>query len=245
MSVGAVAKVISIPTRVACAQCGLREICLPNSPNDDALGAFSGIVIQRQPLRKGAELYYLGQPFKALFVVRTGTLKSIGLMADGRTQVIGFHLPGDLVGLDAITAGRHLSSAQALETSHVCELPFPALADVARRFPGLQRRLLRAMSEQIGGNGQALMMLSLMNAEERLATWLLSLSQRYARQGADARRFTLSMSRAELGEHLGMALETVSRLFARLRNAGVIECEGRSIVLRDISRLRTISGRVT
>lgn len=238
------AKVISISSkRVACADCALRKNCLPNDLDGGALDAFSGIVIQRAPLKKGATLYNLGKPFKSLYVVRTGALKSISLMRDGRTQVVGFHLPGDLFGLDAISADRHPSASLVLETSHVCELPFSALADVARSFRGVQGRLLRAMSAQIRSSKQALMMLGLMNAEERLAACLLSLSQRYARQSIDGRQFTLAMSRAELGEYLGLALETVSRLFARLRNAGVIECEGRSIVLRDIGRLRAMLRR--
>lgn len=239
-----VAKVIPIsPLRTACKDCYLRERCLPADLDADGLAALGRIVKSQGPLRKGESLFRRGDRLTSLYVVRVGTLKTTNPMKDGRAQIVGFYLPGEFLGLDGIVGGQYSCGAEALETSLVCEIPFQALIDLTQELPGLQRQLFRIMSGQIGSAEKALTMLGTMNAEERLAACLMSLSQRRARHGADARQFALAMSRAELGDYLGLALETVSRLFARLRDAGLIEFEGRHIVLRDAVGLQTLSVR--
>jgi len=235
-------KVISISSiKAACKDCTLRELCLPLGLSEPDLSALDKVIRRRRTLRKGEQLYRLGDPLGSLYAVRTGTLKTTGLMEDGRVQITGFHLPGELLGIDAINADKHPCSAEALETSEVCEIPYPALEELAHQVPGLQHQLFRIMSREIVEDERLLMMLGRMNAEERLASCLLSFSRRHERLGVDGASFKLSMSRQDLGDYLGLALETVSRLFSRFQEEGLIEVQGRHVHLRDNHRLHAIA----
>lgn len=235
-------KTIAIASlKAACKNCSLHELCLPLGLEGNDLEALDRIVRRRRPLKKGEQLYHLGEPLRSLYAVRTGAFKSTNLMEDGRAQIIGFYLPGELLGMDAINTDKHPCTAEALETSEVCEIPFHALEDLTHKLPSLQRQLLRMMSRQMGSDEQTLVMLGRMNAEERLATCLMSFSHRYARLGGDARSFKLGMSRQELGDYLGLALETVSRLFTRFQEAKYIELQGRNVILTDPSHLEALA----
>jgi len=235
-------KVIDISSiKVACKDCTLRELCLPLGLNETDLDSLDKVIRRRRTLRKGEPLYRLGDPLKSLYAVRSGALKTTGLMEDGRVQITGFHLAGELLGIDAINADRHPCSAEALETSEVCEIPYPALEELAQQVPGLQHQLFRIMSREIVEDERLLMMLGRMNAEERLASCLLSFSRRQERLGVDGASFKLSMSRQDLGDYLGLALETVSRLFSRFQEEGLIEVRGRHVRLRDNDRLHAIA----
>ena len=235
-------KVIEIASlRAACRDCSLQELCLPLGLDSDDVESLERIVRRRHPLKKGEQLYRLGDPFKSIYAVRTGVFKSTSLMEDGRAQIIGFYLPGELLGMDAINVDKHPCTAEALETSEVCEIPFAALEDLAHKLPSLQHQLLRIMSREMGRDEQALVMLGRMNAPERLATCLMSFSRRYAKLGGDPCRFRLGMSRQDLGDYLGLALETVSRLFARLQQDGMVKLEGRNITLSDPLRLGALA----
>ena len=237
------AKIISIASiKVACKDCSLRELCLPLGMSDADLKALDNVIRRRRPLRKGEQLYRLGDPLKSLYAVRTGTLKTAGLMEDGRVQVTGFHLPGELLGMDAINTDRHPCSAEALETSEVCEIPYDALEELAQKVPGLQHQLFRIMSREIVEDERLLMMLGRMSAEERLASCLLSFSRRHERLGKSGALFKLSMSRQDLGDYLGLALETVSRLFSRFQEEKLIEIQGRHVNLLNLDRLHVIAG---
>ncbi len=227
--------------KAACKDCSLRELCLPLGLEEADLSAVERLVKRRRTLKKGEALYRVGDPLHSLFAIRTGTFKSTGLMEDGRVQVTGFYLPGELLGMDAIGADRHPCTTEALETSGVCEIPFNALEDLAQKIPGLQRQLLRMMSREIARDEGMLMMLGHMSAEERFASCLLSFSQRHARLGANGQQFKLGMSRQELGDYLGLALETISRLFSRFRAEGLIEVQGRHVSLRDSARLQALA----
>ena len=153
----------------------------------------------------------------------------------------GFYLPGELLGMDAINADQHPCNAEALETSEVCDIPYTALEELAQKVPGLQHQLLRIMSREIVRDEDMLMMLGRMSAEERLASCLMSFSRRLARLGDSVVEFKLSMSRQDLGDYLGLALETVSRLLTRFQDEGLISVHGRQIVLRNITRLRSMA----
>lgn len=238
-----VVNIMSIKT--ACKDCGLRELCLPVGLEQADLAALERMVKRRRLLKKGDALYRLGDSLRSLYAVRTGAFKSSGVLEDGRVQVTGFYLAGELLGMDAINTDKHPCSAEALESSEVCEIPFSALEDMARKIPGLQHQLLRVMSREIARDERTLMMLGRMSAEERLASCLISFSRRHARLGAAGDKFKLSMSRQDLGDYLGLALETVSRLFSRFQEERLIDTQGRNIKLRDVTRLRALAEGTT
>lgn len=232
-------KVIALSSlKAACKDCGLRELCLPFGLAGEDLKALDQLIMRRRRLTKGESLYRVDDPLRSLYAVRSGAVKSTSLMEDGRAQIIGFYLPGELLGMDAINTDKHPCTVKALEATEVCEIPFHELEDLAHKLPTLQHQLLRLMSREMGNEEQSLIMLGHMNAEERLAACLLSFSNRYQRLGRDAGRFKLSMSRQDLGDYLGLALETVSRLFSRFQEAGLIETQGRNVVLLDLARIQ-------
>lgn len=236
------ATVINISSiKAACKDCTLQELCLPLGLNEVDVAALDKVIKRRRTLKKGEMLYRFGDPLRALYAIRSGALKTTDLIEDGRAQVTGFYLPGELLGIDAINTDKHPCSAEALETSEVCEIPYSALEDLATKIPGLQHQLLRIMSREIVRDEEMLMMLGRMSAEERLASCLMSFSRRLSRLGGAPAEFKLSMSRQDLGDYLGLALETVSRLLSRFHDEGLIEVHGRQISLRDIGRLRSMA----
>jgi CRP/FNR family transcriptional regulator len=237
------AAIISITSiKAACQTCSLKELCLPLGLDATDLNALDRLIRRRHRLKKGQFLYRLGDPLRALYAIREGSMKTTGLMEDGRVQVTGFHLPGELLGIDAISNDKHPCSAEALEPTDICEIPYQALEGLALKVPGLQHQLLRLMSREIARDQQMLMTLGRMAAEERVASCLLSFSQRHERLGRDATHFRLSMSRQDLGDYLGLALETVSRLLSRLHEEGLIEVSGRHITIRNPGGLKTLGG---
>ncbi|MDH3311246.1 MAG: fumarate/nitrate reduction transcriptional regulator Fnr [Gammaproteobacteria bacterium] len=236
------AAVISISSiKAACKNCTLQELCLPLGLTDTDISALDRLIKRRRMLKKGEMLYRVGDPLNSLYAIRTGALKTTGLIEDGRAQVTGFYLPGELLGIDAINSDKHPCSAEALESSEVCEIPFPSLEDLATKIPGLQHQLLRIMSREIVRDAEMLMLLGRMTAEERLASCLMSFSRRLERLGGAPEEFKLSMSRQDLGDFLGLALETVSRLLSRFHDEGLISVHGRQISLLDMNRLRAIA----
>jgi CRP/FNR family transcriptional regulator len=192
-------------------------------------------------LKKGEALYRYGDPLRSLFAIKNGTIKTTGLMEDGRVQVTGFYMPGELIGVDAINADQHPCTAEALESAEVCDIPFLALEDLAHQIPSLQHQLFRIMSREIVRDEQLLMMLGRMTAEERLAASLVNFARRQARLGLSETELKLAMSRQDLGDYLGLALETVSRLFSRFQGESLIRVHGRQVQILDHARLRDIA----
>jgi CRP/FNR family transcriptional regulator len=236
------AKVVSLTSiKAACKECTLRELCLPLGLNETDIGELDKAIKRRRTLKKGEHLYRFGDPLQALFAIKSGTVKTTGLMEDGRAQVTGFYLSGELLGIDAINSDQHPCSAQALEMTEVCEIPFQALEELASHVPGLQHQLFRIMSREIVRDEQLLMMLGRMNAEERLASCLLSFARRQKRSSGPASELHLTMSRQDLGDYLGLALETVSRLFSRFQDEGLIAVQGRNVNLLDVTRLQGLA----
>jgi len=234
--------VISLSSiKAACKDCSLSELCLPLGLSEGDISALDKAIKRRRMLKKGELLYRFGDPLHSLFAIKSGAVKTTGLMEDGRAQVTGFYLPGELLGFDAINADEHPCSAEALEATEVCEIPFPALETLAAQVPGLQHQLFKVMSREIVHEEQHLMMLGRMTADERLASCLLSFSRRQARLGQPEDRLHLSMSRQDIGDYLGLALETVSRLFSRFQDDGLIGVQGRRIELHDLERLRSMA----
>jgi CRP/FNR family transcriptional regulator len=227
---------------VACSSCCLKGVCLPCDLGGLELDRFDRIATTRKRVARGAALYHGGDGFDSLYAVHSGAFKSVGVSRQGDEKITGFHLPGELLGMEAISSGRHDYSAVALEDSEVCILPFAQLERMAMAIPALQHRLFRVLSGDISRDEGLMLLLGSMAAEQRLAAFLLSLSRRHRRLGYSDTHFTLRMTREEIGNYLGLTLETVSRLLSRFQREGLVAVRQREIELRDAARLREIVG---
>ncbi len=227
--------------KVSCGSCSLSELCLPRGLNDEELERLDNAVQHKQKLERGDHLFRAGEPLRAVYAVRSGSLKTTLSTSDGAEQVTGFHLAGELVGLDGFGSGEHGCNAQALESATVCELPYQDFEELCGQLSGLRRQVMHLVGKEITQDHRMLLALGKMAAEERLATFLLSLSQRYRERGFSATEFNLSMPRHDLANYLGLAVETVSRLFSRLQDEGLVEVQRRSIHIRDLDGLRRLA----
>ena len=225
-----------------CSQCGLHEICLPAGLGAHDMQRLERIVHRKRPLKRGDYLYRAGGMLQSLYAVRTGFLKSSVLHDGGREQVAGFHMMGELVGMDAIGTGKHVCDSIALEDTDVCEIPFGELERLSRDLPTLQQHFHRIMSREIARDYGVMLLLGSMRAEERLAAFLLNLSQRFAARGYSPVSFILRMTREEIGSYLGLKLETVSRAFSHFQSETVITVQNKSIEIKDLARLHTLVG---
>jgi len=219
--------------RKGCAHCSLQQLCLPAGIGVDGLQQLDSIVRRRRPIARGESLFRTGDALSAVFVARDGAFKTISISEDGEERVVGFHLPGELIGLDALGDERHRCDAVALTTANVCEVPFDQLADIASQVPGLQHQLLRVIGRSVGRDQDHLDMLARRQASERIALFLHGLAERFRHIGQADAQFKLPMSREDIARFLGLALETVSRGFTRLQEDGVIEVDGRRITILD------------
>ena len=228
--------------KVACQDCSLFQLCLPVGIDHSDLAEVDRIIKRRRPIQRGDQLFASGDKFRSIYAVRSGSLKTSVLTEDGREQVTGFFLPGEIVGLDAIATSVHTCTARALETTSVCEIPYDELESLGARIPSLPRQLLRIMSRDMHHDQLLLLLLGKRSADERLAAFLFSLSQRFGLRGYSPNEFNLSMSRNDIGNYLGLAVETVSRLFSRLQEDGILVVRSRHVQLRDIARLHALAG---
>jgi CRP/FNR family transcriptional regulator len=236
-------KVIDIASvKLACSSCNLHQLCLPLGIDMDDIERLDAIIRRRRPLRRSSYVFHLGDEFRALYAIRSGSVKTYTITEDGSEQITGFHLPGEIIGLDAINSSRHPCGAKALETTSICEIPFNRLEALSALVPGLGRQLLRIMSREIHFEGELLTLLGKKSAEERLASLLLSLSMRFQERGFSPREFHLSMSRNDIGNYLGLAVETVSRLFTRFQQQGLIEVQNKYIQLLNLEQLQGLAG---
>ncbi len=226
--------------KVSCSNCTLSELCLPHGMNHQDMEKLDEIVKRHQPYQPGQHVYRAGDRSRSLFAVRSGALKSYCTTEDGDEQVLGFTLPGEIVGLDGMTDGSYASSSITLETASVCELPYDSLEDLCHCLPGLNRQMMRVVSKEINKDQGMLLLLGKRTAEERLAAFLLSLSARYESRGLSRNTFNLPMSRQDIGNYLGLAIETVSRLFASFQKHGLLSVNRREIVILDMARLRAM-----
>ncbi|MFA7386196.1 MAG: fumarate/nitrate reduction transcriptional regulator Fnr [Thiohalobacteraceae bacterium] len=235
-------RVISLSSiQVACETCSLHQLCLPLELNHSDIEELERIIRRRRPLQRGENLFQAGDPFTAIYAVRSGSLKTFTNTDDGQEQVTGFHLPSELVGLDAITTERHNCTARALETTSVCDIPFNRLQELGARIPGLQRQLLRIMSREILEDQDLMIWLGKKSAEERLASLLLRISKRFTERNFSAREFNLSMSRTDIANYLGLAVETVSRLFSRFQAEGLLSVDRKHVVIEDMDALQQMA----
>jgi CRP/FNR family transcriptional regulator len=227
---------------VHCGDCGLHDICLVEGLSPTDLDRLTGMVATRRRVRRGEPLFRAGDRFDAVYPIRLGFFKTRVSSDDGREQVTGFPMPGDILGFDAISAGAFQCDAIALEDAEVCVVPFDRLESLSREFTPLQRQLHRVLSREIVRDQGVMMLLGTMRAEQRIATFVLNLSQRFAQRGFSPREFILRMTREEIGNYLGLKLETVSRTFSKLQEEGVIAVDQKRLTLVDTNRLREIAG---
>ncbi|MCY0855665.1 fumarate/nitrate reduction transcriptional regulator Fnr [Cupriavidus sp. D39] len=223
-----------------CSTCSLGQLCLPVGMTQQDLEKMDTLVQDRVRVRKGESLYRLGDPLTAVYAIRFGTLKTHLTMEDGRSQITGFHLPGEVVGLDGLGEMQHASDATALEDTEVCVVRFGDLQTLSNVLPSLQHQFMRLMSKEISQDQVMLITLGSMRAEERLAAFLINLSERLSARGYSASEFVLRMSREEIGSYLGLKLETVSRLFSRFAEAGLIQIRQRHVKLVDMVGIKQI-----
>jgi CRP/FNR family transcriptional regulator len=226
----------------SCVACNVRDLCLPGGDSESAADLMDDMSYARRRLRRGESLYHAGTPFRSLYVVRSGFFKSFVVTEDGSEQVTGFQMAGELIGFDGIESDAHTVNVRALEDGLVCVIPFTQLERMASRSLGLQRQLHRLMSRAIVHNQGVMMVLATMNAEARVASFLLDLSQRFVARGYSAAEFLLRMTREEIGSYLGLKLETVSRVFSKLQQSRLIEVENKRISLLDAPGLRALTG---
>jgi CRP/FNR family transcriptional regulator len=229
--------------KTACSNCSLRELCLPAGLDQRELESLDKLVNRRRPVKRGDYLYRAGSELHSLFAIRTGFMKSCVLHDDGREQVAGFHMPGDIMGLDAISMNQHTCDAIALEDSDVCEIPFTVLETLSREVPSLQQHFHRIMSREIVHDHGVMLLLGSMRAEERLAAFLLNLSQRFSARGYSASEFNLRMTREEIGSYLGLKLETISRALSRFQDEKIIEVQNKYIKINEMDSLRALVGQ--
>ena len=227
----------------ACSSCSLRELCLPIGLEASDMDRLDRLVTRRKHVQRGEHVYRVGAPFQFLFAIRTGFFKTQVLHEDGREQVTGFLMAGEIIGLEAISTDAHTCEALAMEDSEVCELPYAKLAELSREIPSLQRHLHKIMSREIVRDQGIMLLLGSMRAEERLAAFLLNMSQRNAIHGMSATQLRLRMSRLEIGSYLGLKLETVSRAFSHFQDEGLIQVKARAVEILALPKLREMVGK--
>ena len=223
---------------VSCSKCCLQHVCLPHGLAQNALSDMDELTRVKRRVARGATLYRAGDAFESLYAVRSGSFKTVGVSRHGDEKVTGLHLPGEVMGLEAINSKRHGYDAIALEDSEVCVIPFAALSQLSLRIPELQQQLLRILSGDISRDQGLMLLLGGMDAEQRLAAFLLSLSRRYQKLGYASTRFSLRMTREEIGSYLGLTLETVSRIFSRFQKDGLLKAHQKEIQLEKVDTLR-------
>ncbi|MBK8525358.1 MAG: fumarate/nitrate reduction transcriptional regulator Fnr [Pseudomonadota bacterium] len=226
--------------KTACSNCNLQELCLPLGLSHEEVEKLDELVSTRRRLKRGEHLYRAGEAFSAIYAVRSGFFKTDVLLEDGREQVTGFQMTGELLGLDGISTELHSCNSVALEDSEVCTIPFSHLEGLSREIQTLQHHFHKVMSREIVRDHGVMMLLGTMRAEERLAAFLLNLSQRFTARGYSPAEFYLRMTREEIGSYLGLKLETVSRAFSRFQEEGLIAVQQKHVRILNTPGLKRL-----
>lgn len=229
-----------VAVKTECAQCSTRDLCMPAASRVKNQDKLNGVFGNNRKVRRGEAIYRAGDAFHNLYVTRAGSSKTIVMHRDGKEQITGFQITGEFLGMEGIITGKHTIDAIALEDSVVCAIPFKALEMLAEQDTEFQRHLHRIMSREIVRESALLMLIGCMTAEERVAAFLLNLSKRFQDRGYSPTEFHLRMTREEIGCHLGLKLETVSRMFSRLQQRGLIDMHGKQTRIIDIEGLGSV-----
>jgi CRP/FNR family transcriptional regulator len=227
--------------QVNCGNCRLNSLCLPLALESDDIELLDDIIERSKPLQKSQHLYREGDTFKSVFAVRSGAMKAYKTTDDGREQVTGFYFPGEILGMDGISNNLHASSAKALETAAVCEIPFTSLEKLSSMMPSLQRHFFQLMSREITEDQQLITLLSKNSADERVASLMLSISARNSKRKLSSTQFRLPMSRVDIGNYLGLTVETVSRVFSRMQKLDILRVDNKEIKILDLPGLQKMA----
>jgi len=231
------------PAQSRCSSCALRHVCLPSGLSAEEVERLDSIIHFRRHVKRAQALYRVGDAFESIYAVHYGSFKTTVLYDDGREQITGFQIAGELLGLDGISAEKYSCDAIAMEDSELCVIPFQHLEELCRQHEQIQRHFNKMMSGEIVREYGLILLLGNMRAEERVATFLLNLSQRLEARGYSSSEFNLRMTREEIGDYLGMKLETVSRTFSRFQEQGLISTHQKHIRILDKERLKRILAR--
>lgn len=231
---------MSTPLRRACAECASHDLCLPAGLSPQETKLLDRLIVHNRLIERGNAVFRSGCAFHSLYAIRSGFVKSTVTHDDGREQVTGLHMPGELIGLDAINTGIYTGDAVALEDSSVCAIPFGELEHLSRDIPTLQQHLHRMMSREIAHDYGVMLLLGSMHAEERIAVFLLNLSKRYATRGYSPTRINLRLTREEIGSYLGLKFETVSRALSRFQEERLIAVQHKEVEIKDLERLKQL-----
>ena len=226
--------------KVACSNCNLRELCMPMGLSVQELQRVDELVATRRTIKRGTSLFHNGEKFTSLYAIRTGFFKTSVNTEDGRDQVTGFQMAGEIIGLDGIVNEQHTCDAIALEDAEVCVLPFDRIEEISREVNSLQRHVHKIMSREIVREHGVMLLLGSMRAEERLAAFLLNLVQRLHARGFSQSELVLRMTREEIGSYLGLKLETVSRTFSKFVEEGMVEVKQRHVRILDTEGLQRL-----
>ena len=226
--------------KVACSNCNLRELCMPVGLEEQQLKRLDEIVAMRRKVKRGGTLFRNGEPFTSLFAIRTGFFKTCVATEDGRDQVTGFQMAGEIIGLDGIVNDHHTCDAVALEDAEVCVMPFDRIEELSREVTALQTHVHKIMSREIVREHGVMLLLGSMRADERLAAFLLNLVQRLHTRGFSQSELVLRRTREEIGSYLGLKLETVSRTFSKFVEDGIVEVKQRHVRIVDTAALKRI-----
>lgn len=226
--------------KVACSNCNLRELCMPTGFSEDEMQKLDDMVEKRRRIKQGELLFSSGDDFVSLYAIRVGFFKTCVSSEDGREQVTGFQMAGEIIGMDGIVSDHHNCNAIALEDAEVCVMPFSDIEHLSRELPALQRNVHKIMSREIVRENSVMMLLGNMRAEERLAAFLLNLVQRLHARGLSQSELVLRMTREEIGSYLGLKLETVSRAFSKFSEDGIIEVKQRYVRIVEPDALKKI-----
>lgn len=227
--------------QISCSSCRLSQICLPIALEANDVERLDSIIQRGRPLRKGEQIFRQNDAFSSVYAVRSGTLKSYGVSSTGAEQITAFYFPGEIIGMEGISKNIHPNTVEALETAAICEIPFELLGDLSIRIPSLQRHFFQLMSQEIAEDQLLITMLSKNSAEQRVAALLLSIAARYARRKLSATAFRLSMTRADIGNYLGLTVETISRVFSRFQKNELLSADGKEVVILNAGLLRDVA----
>jgi len=226
--------------KIACANCNMRELCMPIGLTQEELDRIDDVIGGRRKVKRGETLFHNGEKFTHLYAIRTGFFKTCITSEDGRDQVTGFQMAGEIIGLDGIVNDAHTCDAIALEDAEICALPFGQIEALSREVNTLQHHVHKLMSREIVREHGVMLLLGSMRAEERLAAFLLNLAQRLHSRGFSQSELVLRMTREEIGSYLGLKLETISRTFSRFVEDGIVEVKQRHVRILDTQALQQI-----
>ena len=224
-----------------CHNCRMSALCLPLALDSSSLDRLDKVIERGRPIHKNKSIFHGGDPFRAVYAIRSGAVKSFCISDDGSEQVTGFYLPGEIFGWDGIDNNTHSNTATTLETTALCEIPFARFEEISRTMPILQKHFMRLMAKELTSDQELIGLLAKSSAEERVASLLLSLSSRLKRQHLSATQFRLPMSRADIGNYLGLTVETVSRVFSRFQSFDLILCDKKEIEIINLNGLSALA----